>query len=258
VKINNEIYNERGDRWWDSACGEFASIRFIVNPVRFGYFMKILHMNNINYEGMTVLDVGCGGGFLSEEFAKAGFSVTGIDPSEKSIETARRHAQQNGLVITYAEGSGESLPFSDRAFDIVACCDVLEHVDDPGKVMSEISRVLKPGGVFLYDTINRTFMSWIAVIKSAQAWSSTGFCTDNSHLWRMFIKPRELYALMAKCTIRNRETRGLSKSVGNISCLLDMRRSVKGKISFEELGRRLKFRESDDLSVSYMGYGTKD
>ena len=95
---------------------------------------------------------------LAEQFAELGCQVTGIDPSEPSLTTARKHAELMGLNIAYQVGTGEHIPFADASFDIVTCCDVLEHVNDVTRVLPEISRVLVADGIFFYDTINRTFL----------------------------------------------------------------------------------------------------
>jgi len=97
-------------------------------------------------------------------FAADGFQVTGLDPAASSSRAARRHAAETGLQIRYEVGRGKSLPFGDIDFDIVCCCDVLEHVDDVGQVLREAARTLKPGGLFLYDTVNRTFLSKLVLI----------------------------------------------------------------------------------------------
>jgi 2-polyprenyl-6-hydroxyphenyl methylase/3-demethylubiquinone-9 3-methyltransferase len=107
-------------------------------------------MFKINPEKTSVLEVGCGGGLLSEEIARMGFITTGIDPSEQSLISAVIHAKESNLKINYMQGAGENLPFLKNSFDIVLCCDVLEHVQDLPKVISEISRVLKDGGLFIY------------------------------------------------------------------------------------------------------------
>ena len=120
----------------------------------------------------------------------------GIDPSASSLATARTHAQQAGLDIDYRVGVGENIPFADESFEIVYSSDVLEHVNGLEKVIAEIARVLKPGGVFLYDTINRTFPSKLVMIKLVQEWKSTSFMPPNLHDWNAFIKPRELLTLM--------------------------------------------------------------
>lgn len=259
ARVNNDVYRRLGHVWWDDDVGEFSTIRFWINPVRFGYFEHVLKREKMLERGQRkLLDVGCGGGLLAEEFARAGFKVTGIDPAPETIETARAHAAASGLSIEYEIGSGEHLPFPEGSFDNVACCDVLEHVDDVNRVIGEIARLLKPGGLFLYDTVNRTFMSKLAVIKVMQEWPSTAIAAvPNGHVWERFIKPVELVTLLDRHRLDQREMRGISTRRNPIAIWLDFRRRVKGQITFKELGRRLALHESDDLSVSYMGYGVK-
>ncbi len=258
MQINNRIYDEMGDFWWDRTCGPFASIRFFINPVRTAYFLRTAAHTGMS-GAKTLLDIGCGGGLLSEEFAKAGYSVTGVDPSLRSIETARRHAAEEGLEIAYHTATGERLPFADASFDFAACCDVLEHVNDPSKVIGEIARVLKPGGLFFYDTINRTFASWLKAIRGASAWmgKDASASTENSHVWNMFIRPGELRTIMAAHRLCGIETKGIAPGAGLLASFIGIRKNRKGQIDFEEFGKRMKFRESADISVSYMGYGIR-
>lgn len=257
-EVDNDLYRRLGHAWWDDDVGEFSTIRFFLNPVRFSYFKRVLdHEQAIARAKHQLLDVGCGGGLLAEEFARVGLEVSGIDPAPETIETARAHASASGLSIEYQIGSGEHLPFPEGAFDHVACCDVLEHVDDVDRVISEIARVLKPGGLFFYDTVNRTFISKIAIIKVMQEWPSTAFAAPNSHVWERFIKPAELVTLFERHGLKQREMRGIMPRRNPIVALLDFRRRVQGKITFRELGRRLDFQESEHLEVSYMGYATK-
>jgi 2-polyprenyl-6-hydroxyphenyl methylase / 3-demethylubiquinone-9 3-methyltransferase len=125
-------------------------------------------------------------------------------------------------------------------------------------VIAEVARVLRPGGLFFYDTINRTWMSKLAVITIMQEWRWTAFAEPNSHVWEKFITPAELAATLARHGLESRETRGISVTHRNpIAMVLDFHRRVRGDISFQELGRRLGFRESDELAVSYMGYAAK-
>ena len=154
-RINNEIYNKEGDKWWQSDFS-LNLIRTLYNPFRVEYAKTVFENLKINPVQLTALEVGCGGGLLSEEIAKMGFITTGIDPSEQSLNSAIKHAKDNNLIINYKKGAGENLPFQNNSFDVVFCCDVLEHVRDLPKVISEISRVLKNGGIFIYDTFNRT------------------------------------------------------------------------------------------------------
>jgi 2-polyprenyl-6-hydroxyphenyl methylase / 3-demethylubiquinone-9 3-methyltransferase len=254
-QVDNDLYRRKGDAWWDDDCGEFSTIRFFVNPVRYAYFKRVFESETA--VGRTILDVGCGGGILAEEFAKDGFEVTGIDPAPESITTARAHATASALSITYNVGSGEQLPYGGSSFDMVSCCDVLEHVDDVERVLTEIARVLRPGGLFFYDTVNRTCMSKLAVIKVMQEWQATAFAEPNSHVWEKFIKPRELVKAMRCRGLINRQLRGISVRRGPIGTLLDFRHCARGEITFKELGARLGFHESRDLRVSYMGYAVK-
>lgn len=256
--VDNDIYRRRGHAWWDDAEGMFASIRYFVNPVRFGYFQRVIKSNGGPAGGRTILDVGCGGGLLSEEFAKTGWSVTGIDPAEESIAAARQHAEDSLLPITYLTGRGESLPFPSTAFDAVVCCDVLEHVEDVDRVVAEISRVLKPGGWFFYDTINRTFMSWITVIKTMQDWPSTAFADPNAHVWAKFIRPRDLAAIMVRHGLTNREFKGMGPRANPVSCYLNLRRRARGEITYPELGRRMNFGETRSRDASYLGWAVRD
>ena len=152
---------------------------------------------------------------------------------------------------------GEDLPFPDGAFEIVYCCDALEHVNDLGKVIGEISRVLKPGGVFLYDTINRTLESWIVMIKLFQEWDSTSLMPPDLHDWHMFIKPGELLAKLAENGLENRDQTGLKSSATPLRAFRVLQARKRGEISYLEAMRRLDLRESRDKNVLYAGYARK-
>ncbi|MBN1533776.1 MAG: 3-demethylubiquinone-9 3-O-methyltransferase [Spirochaetes bacterium] len=254
--INND-YDSVAHLWW-SQEGSLASIRYFINPVRTAYFTRALDRHfERGLRGLTALDVGCGGGFLSEELARRGLAVTGIDPSEKSIREAARHAHAGGLDIRYETGTGDRLPFPDGSLDTVFCCDVLEHVPSAESVVAEISRVLKSGGLFLFDTVNRTAMSWLSAIFFLQDCPLTAYNVRDRHVWRMFVKPAELRSVMDRHGIRCAEMRGITPSSMGPAILVDLHRAKKKRITFRELGRRMKFRESGDLSCSYMGYGIR-
>lgn len=257
MKINNEIYSRPDYSWWgDDSTNNL--LKCFINPVRFCYFRRVLRDLPQSGGLGKILDVGCGGGLLSEEFAKLGYKVTGIDPSKRSLEEAAEHAAKNNLDIEYREGYGENLPFKPKSFDCVVCCDVLEHVNDRNKVISEISRVLRPGGFFFYDTINRTLLSGIIVILLMQEWKFTAFEERGTHVWNMFVKPSELYANMKCHGLVPQEIKGISSGSGPFVNFLNLRKRVKGEISRSEMGARLKIRESKNISVSYMGYAIKE
>ena len=179
-RIDNDLYNVYGDGWWQSDSPLYL-MQSSINPARVGYFKKILFTDlNVNPQGKSALEVGCGGGILCEEIARMGFEVTGIDPSEHSLQIAANHAKADGLRVNYEKGTGEALPCQDNSTDIVFCCDVLEHVRDVPKVISEIFRVLKPGGCFCYDTLNRTFLSKLTAINVFSGLEAMGLCSAGS------------------------------------------------------------------------------
>ena len=205
MKQNLEIYNQLD--WWNPK----HSLKQMV-PIKFNYFNDKIG----NLANLKILDIGCGGGLLSEEFAKQGAEVTGVDISEKSLEIARNHATENKLTIDYKKGSAENLPLNDNTFDAVICADVLEHVDDLEKVIKEISRVLKFNGVFCYDTINRTFLSKITVDWIANRilrWQNRNLNVTEknyaTHDWKKFIKPVELFQLMEMYNLKNMGINGI-------------------------------------------------
>src|SRR6476661_337945 len=167
--INNEVYKTDGDTWW-KPDHILHLLKTSINPWRVGYSTGIIKKIGIEPKDKKALEVGSGGGILTEEIYKMGFTTTGIDPAQESLQAARNHATAERLDITYEQGTGEQLPYPDQSFDCVFCCDVLEHVRDLPKVIAEISRVLKPNGVFFYDTLNRTFISKIVAIKIWQEW----------------------------------------------------------------------------------------
>lgn len=256
-QINNALYDEQGNTWWDeNQC--LHLLKSSVNPVRVVYFRRLLdQVLKFDYRGAAALDVGCGGGILAEEFAGMGFRVTGIDPSEQSLATARQHAQSMGLSIQYQEGTGESIPFADNTYPVVYCCDVLEHVRDLPKVISEIYRVTRPGGVFFFDTLNRTFVSKLVAIKIWQEWKSTALMPPRLHEWRMFIQPEELKELLAQAGFEFKEFRGTWPDVSIPKMISLLRKRAKGKIGYKEFGQRFKLVESNNLRILYMGYAVK-
>ncbi|WP_424974795.1 bifunctional 2-polyprenyl-6-hydroxyphenol methylase/3-demethylubiquinol 3-O-methyltransferase UbiG [Dinoroseobacter sp. S124A] len=179
-----QIYDDRADQWWTDEVRWVRTLKNMV-PGRLAYFDRFTA-----WEGQAVLDLGCAGGFMAEAIARKGAQVTGIDPAAKAIAAARAHAAAEGLEIRYDTGVGEALPYDDARFDVVVCVDVLEHVEDLAQVIAEVSRVLRPGGMFLFDTINRNPLARLAVITMAE--DVLGLLPKGTHDPAMFIKPAEL------------------------------------------------------------------
>jgi 2-polyprenyl-6-hydroxyphenyl methylase/3-demethylubiquinone-9 3-methyltransferase len=155
--------------------------------------------------------------------------------------------------IQYQQGTGESIPFADNTFPAVYCCDVLEHVRDLPKVIGEIYRVTKPGGIFLIDTLNRTFISKLVAIKIWQEWKSTAFMPPRLHEWRMFIRPEELKGLLVQAGFEFKEFRGTSPDVSIAKMISLLRKRANAEIGYKELGQRFKLVESDDLKILLHG-----
>jgi 2-polyprenyl-6-hydroxyphenyl methylase / 3-demethylubiquinone-9 3-methyltransferase len=257
-KIDNEIYNSDGHRWWDSDFS-LSLIRTVFNPVRVKFAKRVIELNLKSSPGETrVLEVGCGGGILSEEFSKLGYLITGIDPAEQSLRTAIEHASENNLNINYQRGSGENLPFDSSSFDVVLCCDVLEHVQDLPGVIAEISRVLRPGGVFIYDTFNRTYFSKISIIQVMQKWKRWAIMPPGLHVWEMFIKPAEIKALLLENRLSWKSHRGIIPDSSYLKMLRLLRKRAKGDLTYEEFGRKFHMVESNSTAIMYLGWAVRD
>jgi 2-polyprenyl-6-hydroxyphenyl methylase / 3-demethylubiquinone-9 3-methyltransferase len=256
LAIDNEMYDRMGQTWWDED-NPLNMLHGSVTPARFGYFLDVLRRLNIDPAGRRVLDVGCGGGFVAEEFARLGCAVVGVDPSPVSIETAQRHAAASGHDIEYVVAPGERLPFPDAAFDLAYCCDVLEHVRDLDQVVGETARVLRPGGRYLFDTVNRTLASKLLAIKVLQEWRLTRVFDTPGHVWDMFITPDELRNILDRHGLLLGEIVGLAPRAKNPLVLLDFARARRGRLSYGELSRRLNFGQVSSTRMSYMGFATK-
>ena len=253
---DNSVYDSLSDTWWNEQ-GVLNLLRTTINPWRVPYYARLLAQRARPGQQLALLDVGCGGGLLAEEYAKLNCKVTGIDPSESSLVTARAHAQQCGLDIDYRCGFGNALPFPDASFDVVSCCDVLEHIEDWPATIAEIHRVLKPNGIFLFDTINRTPYSWLVNILIAQDLPFTSFMPKNLHVWRMFITPNELKAGMKKQGLTTHEIIGASPKGSPLAALKAIRNFKRGRINADQVGAIAAMRPSRNIKGSYMGYATK-
>ncbi|SEM90751.1 3-demethylubiquinone-9 3-methyltransferase [Loktanella fryxellensis] len=182
------IYDSFADRWWSDEIRWVRTLKNLV-PGRLRWFDR-----HIDWQGKDVLDLGCAGGFMAEALAQRGARVTGIDPAADAIRAARDHAALGDLAIAYDVGVGEALPYGDAQFDAVVCVDVLEHVADLDRVLAEVTRTLRPGGLFLFDTINRNPVARLATITLAE--DILRLLPRGTHDPAMFIKPRELRRAM--------------------------------------------------------------
>ena len=257
MTANNKIYDQYASGWWDEN-NFLHTLKTGINPVRFGYFNRVLTDLKISPLNLRVLDIGCGGGILSEDFARISSKVTGIDPSFASLRAASEHAKTENMQMNYLAGSAEELPFLHDSFDIVICCDVLEHVNDLHLSLFQTSRVLKPGGIFFFDTINRTLQSFFETIFIAQEFPLTRFFAPGSHDWNQFIPPHYLKERLIENALTLREIHGLQPGISPIMTLIEILQLKTGKNNFASFGRNLKYKIGNNMNGSYIGYATKN
>jgi|TARA_Y100001970_G_scaffold166603_1_gene203782 2-polyprenyl-6-hydroxyphenyl methylase/3-demethylubiquinone-9 3-methyltransferase len=193
-------FNALAQEWWDPNGKYKTALAF--NAARTEYMIAQLascHERDPSLPdclaGLRILDVGCGGGLISEALAKRGATVTGVDASAMSIEVARRHAQQSGLSVDYRHCLAGQLLAEDERFDVVINAEVVEHVPDQAALINECARLVKPSGTLVLATLNRTVKSWIIAILGAEY--IMRYLPVGTHDWKMFVKPEELAGWVA-------------------------------------------------------------
>lgn len=197
--------------WWDPN-GKFKPLH-MMNPVRLDYictqiageFDRTLGSER-PFAGLRILDIGCGGGLLSEPMARLGAEVVGVDAAERNIPVAEAHARQSGLDIDYRHTTAEAMAAAGERFDVVLNMEVVEHVADPLAYLTACRQLLKPGGLHLCSTINRNPKSFAMAIVGAEyvmRWLPKG-----THEWSKFITPEELYDLMERAGLKPVDRKG--------------------------------------------------
>ena len=182
--IEIEKFSQLAHKWWDPNS-EFKPLHDI-NPLRLNYIDRLAGLS-----GKTVLDVGCGGGILSESMAKTGAIVTGIDLSDKALQVAKLHLLESGNRVDYRKIAVEDMASECPAsFDIVTCLEMLEHVPDPQSVIASCAKLVKPGGHVFFSTLNRNPKSYLFAIIGAEY--MLNMLPRGTHDYAKFIKPSEL------------------------------------------------------------------
>lgn len=196
--------------WWDPN-GKFRPLHKL-GPARLAFVRQeiVRHFARTSgglrpFDGLSILDIGCGGGLVSEPVARLGATVTGIDPAAENIEAARRHAEGQGLTIDYRSALVEDLVAEGRTFDCVLCLEVVEHVPDVGAFLATCAKLVRPGGLMILSTINRTLKAYALAIVGAEyilRWLPVG-----THQWERFVTPDELarHAEVAGLVMSTRE-----------------------------------------------------
>ena len=233
-----ERFSRIAEEWWDPA-GKFAPLHRL-NPVRLGYIRdraaahwKRDAMSGLPLEGLSLLDIGCGGGLICEPMARLGAHVTGIDAADRNIATAALHAGHQGLVIDYRQHTAEALAGEGRQYDIVLALEIVEHVADVDLFLRSCGQMVKPGGLLFLSTLNRTAKAWMLAIAGAEyvlRWLPRG-----THDWKKFLKPSEVVNGLRGGGIEAQEIVG---------------------VVYNPLSRVWSL-NSRDLDVNYMLYGTR-
>ncbi len=226
-----EKFSKMADEWWDPE-GKFKPLHKF-NPTRIKYIKESI-INNFkirnkfkSLSGINILDIGCGGGLLSEPMSRMGANVTGIDASEKNIKIAKLHSKKNKLKIKYLCSSPEKLKIT-KKFDVILNMEIVEHVEDVDFFLKSCSKLLKKNGLMFVATINRTFKSYVFAIVGAEyvlRWLPIG-----THEWEKFVKPEDLEKILMKYDISLKKIDGMNFNI------------IKDEWSL-----------SRDLSVNYIG-----
>ena len=195
-------FSELAHKWWDKTS-EFKPLHDI-NPLRLNYIDKAVSLN-----GKTVLDVGCGGGILSESMAECGAKVTGIDLGDKALRVAQLHSLESGVAVDYqlisVEGLAEQQPAS---FDVVTCLEMLEHVPNPASVVAACAKLVKSGGHVFFSTINRNPKAYLLAVIGAEY--VLNMLQRGTHDYAKFIKPSQLAGWMRPAGLSLQHQIGMS------------------------------------------------
>lgn len=198
--------------WWDTK-GKFRPLH-LMNPCRLDYITTQISAEfgrdltaPTPFAGLRLLDIGCGGGLLSEPMARLGATVVGADAAPRNIPVAQIHARQSGLEIDYRYTTAEALADAGEQFDVVLNMEVIEHVADPAAYLTACQQLLKPGGLMICSTLNRNPKSWLMAIVGAEhimRWLPKG-----THDWNKFITPDELQALIEQAGLTQVDRKGM-------------------------------------------------
>lgn len=192
-------FQQTSSLWWDEQ-GPYRLL-YAMNPIRLGWLVENLreffdrrHNTRYPLEGLRILDIGCGGGLLSEPLARLGGTVTGVDATADNCAVASDHARQQGVRIEYLNTTAEALAEEGRTFDAVVALEILEHVRQPEAFVATCRRLMATPGLLAMSTLNRTLLSYGLAIVAAER--LLGWVPQGTHTWRRFVRPRELTSMM--------------------------------------------------------------
>lgn len=244
TEINNDYYHHLGEDWLIANDDPIALLRAeskLKNP----WVIKSIE-EKLGVGPKKVLDIGCGGGFLSNALGKSGHEVYGIDMSEESLKVAKKHDLTN--TVNYQLANAYSLPFPGQSFDVVCAMDFLEHVEDPQKVIAEASRVLKPGGIFFFHTFSKNIISYFFVIKMVE-WILPK-TPKNLHILRLFISPNDLKKMNLNSGLKTQVCMGIKPKFAT--------RAFWSSLFSRKIHQDFSFSFTRSTLLSYIGYAQKD
>ncbi|WP_255490103.1 bifunctional 2-polyprenyl-6-hydroxyphenol methylase/3-demethylubiquinol 3-O-methyltransferase UbiG [Bdellovibrio sp. KM01] len=238
----SELYHELAKEWYSSNRGPMALLRLETKSQLAWILGEIRKYIGFHAE---ILDVGSGAGFFSNAAAQAGHDVTGLDISRTSLRVAEL-MDVTGRV-KYVEGDAYRMPFPNESFDVVVAMDLFEHVSDPEKIISEMSRVLRPGGIFFFRTINKTLISYLWMNKFMRWFLN--HTPEKYFEYRLFRKPEEVQVWLEEFDLEVQAMRGLRPVV--------FQRSTWNLLRTRELHQNFQFTWCKSKHVSYTGYAKK-
>ena len=235
--VEHEKFSKLAEEWWNPK-GKFKTLHKF-NPTRIAFIReKIINHFDIAkdekkpFKNINLLDIGCGGGLLSEPMAKLGANVTGLDVVEKNIKTASAHAKNQGLKINYIHSTVEKISEKDEKFDVILNMEVIEHVSDVNLFINSCNKILSANGIMIFASLNRTLISYGLAIIGVEY--ILGWLPKGTHDWSKFITPDELKILFSSNGLKIDEIIGMKYNP-----LFD------------------SWKRSEDLSVNYLGLSSK-
>ncbi|SNS58821.1 MULTISPECIES: bifunctional 2-polyprenyl-6-hydroxyphenol methylase/3-demethylubiquinol 3-O-methyltransferase UbiG [unclassified Azospirillum] len=208
-----ERFSRIAAEWWDPA-GKFRPLHKF-NPVRLAYIRDAIcaaHGRDPKaprpLDGIRIVDVGCGGGLLSEPLARLGASVTGVDAAEKNVKTAAAHAAETGVTVDYRATTAEALVDAGEQFDVVLAMEIVEHVADVDLFLEAVGKLAKPGGLVFMATLNRTAKGWLLGVVAAEY--VLGWLPRGTHDWKKFLRPSELVGGLRRAGVAVRDISGVA------------------------------------------------
>lgn len=243
ARVNNAFYEDLGEGWYENNEHPIALLR-AENAVRNPWILDQIE-RGMGSHALDILDIGCGAGFLTNVLAPFGHRVTGVDLSAKSLEVAKQRDPTKR--VHYLHGDAFALPYPEKSFDVITAMDFLEHIDRPEQIVHNVSRLLRPGGLFFFHTFNRNWLSWLMVIKGVE------WCVPNTppriHIYRNFIKPQELKGWCENEGMKVEQMRGLAPKMASTA--------FWKSIFFRSVDPEFSFCFTDSLKVGYVGIARK-